>query len=223
MMSMKYGGLDPKEFDKRAVVTIPFYNELHENVIEVISHSGVTPNVWLDTGCGTGKLLSLSMGRFKDTEFIMADPMEGMLDIAKERSGERPKYICSPTDALKIPDSSVDVITAVLSHHYYSPEDRMKAESNCFRMLRPGGIFVTVENTAPLTDVGLNMGLETWKDKQMSAGRPECEADEHMRRYGTEFFPITAPQHIEQLKKIGFSVVELFRYTYMQAGFYAIK
>ncbi|UAL08328.1 MAG: class I SAM-dependent methyltransferase [Candidatus Methanogranum gryphiswaldense] len=220
---MKYGGLEPKEFDSNAVMTIPEYDRIHENVVDIVAHSGVKPGTWLDTGCGTGKLVSICIDRYDHTDFIMADPMEGMLEIAMKRAGPRPRYICSPTDKLDLCDESIDVITAVLSHHYYSPAERIVAEKNCFRMLRPGGIFVTVENTAPRTEKGLAIGLEIWKEKQLLAGKTPKDSDDHMKRYGTEFFPIGIQQHIEQLSDIGFSTVEIFRLSYIQAGFYAIK
>ena len=43
-------------------------------------------------------------------------------------------------------DSEYDVITAVQSHHYYRPDERARAVSNCYRALRNGGIFITFEN-----------------------------------------------------------------------------
>lgn len=163
------------------------------------------------------------MGRMPDTCFIMADPSEGMLEIAKKRAGSDPRYIRCCTGSLDLPDCSVDVITAVLSHHYCTEDERRAAETNCFRMLRPGGIYVTVEHTAPYTAEGLRIGMEVWRSKQISAGKSSKDADEHMKRYDTEYFPIGIEEHMELMSSIGFDTVELFMRSYMQAGFYAIK
>ncbi len=57
----------------------------------------------------------------------------------------------------------------------------------------------------------------------MDNGRTEQEADQHIARYGKEFLPITAEGHLNALAQAGFSVVELFWFSQMQAGFYAIK
>lgn len=45
----------------------------------------------------------------------------------------------------------------------------------------------------------------------------------HMKRRGAEVFPITIAEHIELLKSCGFKCVELLWFSYMQAGFFAIK
>ncbi len=57
----------------------------------------------------------------------------------------------------------------------------------------------------------------------MDNGRTEQEADQHIARYGKEFLPITAEAHLGALGQSGFRVVELFWFSQMQAGFYAIK
>jgi tRNA (cmo5U34)-methyltransferase len=38
-----------------------------------------------------------------------------------------------------------------------------------------------------------------------------------------EFVPITAEEHFDAFAQTGFRVVELFWFSQMQAGFYAIK
>ncbi|MDP4182711.1 MAG: class I SAM-dependent methyltransferase, partial [Bacillota bacterium] len=72
-------------------------------------------------------------------------------------------------------------------------------------------------------DEGVRIGKNRWKKFQMESGKTEEEAQKHVDRFGIEFFPITIIEYIELLRKTGFSSVELFWYSYMQAGFYAIK
>ena len=62
--------------------------------------------------------------------------------------------------------------------------------------------------------------LETYEIK---AGRTPEEVKSHSARYNREFFPITIKEHLELLKKTGFSTAELFWHSYMQSGFYAVK
>jgi tRNA (cmo5U34)-methyltransferase len=38
-----------------------------------------------------------------------------------------------------------------------------------------------------------------------------------------EYFPITVEEHLDLLRNCGFGAVEMFWYSYMQAGFYCIK
>jgi len=47
--------------------------------------------------------------------------------------------------------------------------------------------------------------------------------ENHLKRFNVEYFPINIEEHLSLLRKSGFSVVEMFWYSYMQAGFYCIK
>lgn len=220
---MHTGNLIAGDFDARAQKVVPCYLDIHKDVLDLVGHAIGEPRVWLDTGCGTGTLVSKIIGDHPETQFILADPSRDMLDIAEGKVEGNVRFLCGTTDSLDLPDESVDVITAVLCHHYYQRGERIAAERNCFRMLRKGGLFVTVEHTAPDTEDGLCIALSRWKDMQVAAGRSEEEAEEHLTRYGREFFPITASEHLAQLNDIGFRAAEMFRRTYVQSGFYAIK
>jgi len=101
--------------------------------------------------------------------------------------------------------------------------ERIKALRACREALKPGGLFVTFENIAPRTAAGVRFGLAAWKQFLMDNGRTEQEADQQIARYGKELLPITVEEHLDALAQAGFSVVELFWFSQMQAGFYAIK
>jgi len=50
-----------------------------------------------------------------------------------------------------------------------------------------------------------------------------CEYDKnvkHLKRFNKAYFPITISEHLDLLKQCGFSVAELFWYSYMQACHY---
>jgi hypothetical protein len=49
------------------------------------------------------------------------------------------------------------------------------------------------------------------------------EAEAHVERFDSEFFPLTVTEHLELLREAGFRTAELFWYSYMQAGVFAIR
>ena len=116
-----------------------------------------------------------------------------------------------------------DVITAIQCHHYLSREGRAKASRVCYDLLSEGGVYITFENTRPLTEEGITIGKRYWRNFQLSSGRSEEEVEKHLERFDTEYFPITIEEHLKLLRETGFRTVELFWYSYMQAGFYCIK
>jgi tRNA (cmo5U34)-methyltransferase len=218
------------EYDQKIRRTIPFYDIIHAEVLRLVKL--VRPDVqsWVDTGCGTGGLVEQAFGRFSAARFILADPSEAMLAQARARLAHRESArltilppIGSADLALHVEKNSADVVTAIQCHHYLQPPERIKALRACREILKPGGLLVTFENIAPRTAEGVRFGLAAWKQFLMENGRTEPEAEQHIARYGKEFLPITAGDHLDALVQAEFGAAEIFWYSRMQAGFYAIK
>jgi tRNA (cmo5U34)-methyltransferase len=213
-------------YDAQVRNTIPHYDDFHEQTINLIKAMHLQPRTWLDTGCGTGTLAEKAMKAFPNTQFTLADPSAQMLDAAKNKlkNALNVRFLnASATQNLVLQKEEFDAITSIQSHHYLSPNERMKATAVCFELLSPRGVYVTFENIQPATPKGMAIGKENWKLFQLSKGRDKCVVEEHLQRFGVEYLPITVKEHISLLKKTGFSTVELLWYSYMQAGFYCIK
>ena len=67
-----------------------------------------------------------------------------------------------------------------------------------------------------------DIDLSTLRDG-LAAGRSEEAVAAHTSRYGTEYYPLTAGDHLDLLRQTGFSAAELFWRSYLQCGFYAIR
>jgi tRNA (cmo5U34)-methyltransferase len=219
----------PEDYDNKISTVLPYYKSFHEETINLVASLPEKPKVWMDTGCGTGTFISKAIEHFPDTKFLMLDPSEGMLKQTRE------KLSSCTCDRVKILEASAtqdftqglsekpDVITAIQCHHYLDMQNRKKAVEKCYELLKEGGFFITFENISPLTEEGISVGKRYWGDFQRVHGRTEDEIKIHLERFGTEYFPITVEQHLKLLRETGFRTVELFWYSYMQAGFYCIK
>ena len=53
--------------------------------------------------------------------------------------------------------------------------------------------------------------------------RGKSAAASHIKRFGVEYFPVSIEEHLSLLRETGFKSVELLWFSYLQAGFYAIK
>lgn len=215
-------------YDAQVRNTIPHYDLFHQETLNLIKAMHLEPKNWLDTGCGTGTLVQKASPAFPKTHFILADPSKEMLKIAKSKlagvSGGTVDFL-EPTDTQNLPRdiAKLDVVTAIQAHHYGSPVERRKATRVCFDLLVPGGVYVTFENICPLTELGLRIGKENWRNFQLSTGKDAETVDKHLQRFGAEFQPITVEEHLALLRETGFSTVEMLWYSVMQAGFYAVK
>lgn len=216
------------DYDLQIKKTIPFYEFFHEETIRLVQSLESSPKRWLDTGCGTGTLVAKALSSFPDTRFILADPSESMLLQAKAKliGANRPIVFIESTGSEDLRGKvheRVDVITAISAHHYLSREGRRQAVEACFELLNPGGLFITFENIRPLTSDGITLGQRSWAGFQVDQGKTPEAAAQHMKRFDTEYFPITILEHLQLLKDAGFKSVEMLWYSRMQAGFFAIK
>ena len=218
------------EYDQKVRQTIPFYDTIHAEVTRLVKLIRPEVKCWVDTGCGTGRVAEQALRDFPAAEFILADPSEAMLVQTRGRLTNYDSArltilppIGSADLELHVANNTADVITAIQCHHYMQRPERIKALRACREVLKPGGLFITFENIAPRTAEGVRFGLAAWKHFLMDNGRTEQEADQQIARYGKELLPITAEEHLDALAQAGFGVVEIFWYSQMQAGFYAIK
>ncbi|MDN5308669.1 MAG: tRNA (cmo5U34)-methyltransferase [Methanolobus sp.] len=219
----------PEDYDTKISTVLPYYSSFHQETINLVRSFPGTPKLWLDTGCGTGSLVSAAIRQFPDTKFLLLDPSESMLEQARRKLSPCPPERLGFLKASATQEFSgeleerPDVITAIQCHHYLDRENRKKAVRVCYELLRKGGIFITFENIRPLTDEGINVGKRYWGSFQKACGRSDEETGQHLKRFGTEYFPITVEEHLALLRETGFRAVELFWYSYMQAGFYCIR
>jgi tRNA (cmo5U34)-methyltransferase len=216
-------------YDDQILNTVPNYDCFHRETVDIVCAAGIEPRVWLDTGAGTGTLVSICLDLFPKTLFLIADPSAEMLTEAKEKLcdfGTDRVRILEPSDSqsLKLPDDlRPDVITAIQSHHYLSAEEREAATKNCYDMLSPGGIFITFENTRPFSETGIEIAKRKWGRYQESRGKTKEQVEAHLARFDKEYFPISIEEHHALYRSCGFKTVELLWYSYMQAGFYCLK
>ena len=212
------------QYDDNIRRVIPFYDEIYRQIFSLIhAYFGSRPLSVLDTGCGTGHFGCMAQDMLSLSELVLCDPSAEMLAAAADKLKNNPcQMLHVGSESLPF-ENRFDVVTAIQSHHYFDKAARKTAVSHCFRALRPNGLFICFENTAPDTSIGKKLMLRQLEEFEYQCGRSKEEIQRHSNRYGSEFFPITINDHLSLLRETGFSCAELFWHTYMQSGFYAIK
>lgn len=216
------------DYDVNVRQTIPFYEEFHRQTIERIRLIHAQPRLWLDTGCGTGYLVRCALEAFPNTHFVLADPSAGMLSKArKQLQGfqQRVTFIELPTGTelnTALPNKP-EVVTAIMCHHYRSPEKKKDITTSLYNLLAPAGLYITFENIRPNSPHATQLALEQWRLFQESQGRSPATVQAHLDRFDQDYFPIAIEEHLKLLKDCGFTEAHLLWHSYMQAGFYSIK
>lgn len=218
------------QYDAEVRKVIPYYDAIQTETIDLVRTLAGEPAVWLDTGAGTGALVSRALPQFPRTQFVVADPSAGMLGQARARLGGMPESrvrFLEPTGSDGLPRVATGLcaqaVTAIMCHHYLKPEERRAAVRGCFEIMAPGGVLVIFENVATDTPRGAEIQAMRRNEFQRRQGRTEEEIARQTARFGTELLPVSVGEHIALLREVGFATVELFWRAQLQAGFYAVK
>lgn len=211
------------EYDEKIKKTIPYYEDIYRQILDIAENYEQKSIKWLDVGCGTGKLAEILHCKSYIEQLVLCDTSKEMLNIAKQnyRDGNV-QFEQQDVRSLEY-KNQFDVVTAVMVNHYLQPSQRKQSIKNCYNALKNGGIFITFENFAPNSEKGKDMFLNRWSSWQLHQGKSCEECNNHKDRYNKSYFPITVAEHIKLIHECGFESVELLWLSYMQVGILGIK
>lgn len=213
------------EYDAKIKQTIPYYDDIYVQVLDLVKALEKDKMVWLDIGCGTGKVVKEASEKLDVSKFVLCDTSESMLKQAKyllESSIKDIEFLNCSAQQISFADT-FDVITAIQVNHYLDWDNRIAALQKCYDALKNEGLFITFENIKPFTECGTAIALTRWKNYQIQQGKDVEEAQQHINRYGKDYYPITFTEHLEIMKVCGFKSVEVFWVSFMQVGLFGIK
>jgi SAM-dependent methyltransferase len=136
----------------------------------------------IDLGCGTGPLLPLLLGRFK--EVVALDFAPAMIERSRERLGdtaERVRFLHRPMHDLADLAGTMDLAIAINSLVMPDPRQIDQTLSAIHAALRPGGRFLgavpaidaIMYQTMLLLDRSLELGLELREAERQAAEHAE--------------------------------------------------
>lgn len=102
----------------------------------------------LDAGCGTGSLSMALACVPAGVETFACDISPAMIDVARSNSkwaGLDVKYGVASIKDLPYPDITFDVVFTNIMFHHLDEDEKRRAVLEVFRVLKPGGAFVSAE------------------------------------------------------------------------------
>ncbi len=213
------------EYDSKISSALPYYEEFHSQVMDMVRAMNFKKINWLDTGCGTGKTARKALAELSGMEitFTLCDISGEMLKIARGMLGDNGITYRNISSQELDYREQFDIVTAIQCHYYLPRAERETAVKNCFQALKENGIFITFENIRLENDNADLIAVRRWQNYMLSKGRKQQEIQSHIERCGTEILPITITEHFDLLKKSGFRWAEPLWFSYVQAVFFAIK
>ncbi|CAN5732110.1 class I SAM-dependent methyltransferase [soil metagenome] len=165
---LKHGLPSPTDYDDIAEryadgVDSRTWNALYERPNTLALLPDVKDRDVLDAGCGNGWYADWLATR--GARVIAVDRSERMVDIARNRLGDRARVFASDLSDLSLEPASLDLVVSSLVLHYIP--NLYRAFSAIARALRPGGTFVfsTYHPATPGSKLSLETRLveEHWK------------------------------------------------------------
>ncbi len=122
-----------------------FFDRIQKAALNIVEKQ-YTPEVVLDIGCGTGRLLRKVGKRWPMARLIGVDAAEGMIEKARQLTPNATFYV-SKAESLPLPDVSVDIVFSTASFHHW--QDKEKALLEIRRVLRSRGWFFLADIWPP--------------------------------------------------------------------------
>jgi ubiquinone/menaquinone biosynthesis C-methylase UbiE len=122
-----------------------FFDRVQRRVLNLAKEK-CNPEVILDVGCGTGRLLRKAKQQWPKAHLIGVDAADKMIQQATQLFPEAEFHVAM-AEALPLLDASVDLALSTLSFHHWS--DQTKGISEIARVLRPQGLFLLADIIIP--------------------------------------------------------------------------
>lgn len=109
-----------KEYDINRKRFIPCFEDYYESTTKFLTSNIKAPKRVLDLGAGTGLLTSFWYKYFPESEYVLVDIADKMLEVAKERFSGLENVSYQVLDyAKELPDEAFEIIISALSIHLF--------------------------------------------------------------------------------------------------------
>jgi tRNA (cmo5U34)-methyltransferase len=216
-------------FDDMVSRSVPFYDEIHRILLDIVDRACTRLDKIYDLGCSTGTTISIVdkhvSTRGLHPRFIGIDNSASMLDKCRmkvEASGVRDCTLqCRNIEETEIVDADLVIMNYTLQ--FLDPEKRQQVLQGIHQGLRPGGIFVLSEKIKTDEPHVQELLTELYYDFKRRNGYSELEISQKREALENVLRPVTSEQQLAALRESGFTKVDMIFRWYNFASYIAIR
>jgi tRNA (cmo5U34)-methyltransferase len=215
-------------FDDMISRSIPFYREIIDRQVQMVSRYYQPDTTIYDLGCSNGNLLLQTCRRMGDAGFkmIAVDNSAPMLAAFQERLastpyGDRVTLVCQNIGETPIENASVVVLNFTLQFLPKTERDAMA--SKIYTGLNPGGAFLFSEKITHRDPHLSDLQQDFYYAFKRENGYSDLEISQKREALEKILIPETMEQHLGRLRQVGFQAIEVWQKWFNFAALIAIK
>lgn len=203
---------------------VPGYDDMCRIACELLPVTDSSIEV-VDLGAGTGLFSQLVMNVYPTAHFTLWDVADKMLDVARTRfmnTGAQLTYIVNDYRMFN-ELNSCDLVISSLSIHHLSDQEKKDLFQNIYRALKPGGMFLNLDQIKGPTPELQNLYCQKWEEITRRNGASDEEVAgglERRRLYDRE---ATLANQLQWLHDAGFEEVDCVYKHWLMGLFCAQK
>ena len=211
-------------YDRSRHALIPDHDELYAAAVDALALAAGAPVRVLDLGAGTGGFSAEVVNRYPQANFHLIDISDKMLAQAKAKFAGDERFSFAVLDATNAPlgEDWDRVISSFVIHHF-PHEDKRAVFTRIANALKPGGIFVNVDQVQACSQAVQDIHMRLWKKDVLAAGALPQDLEDGLKRMAEMDINAELDDQILWLQQAGFSSVEVAYRNYFYAVFVARK
>lgn len=215
----QFDELVAEAFDDMVSRSVPFYDEIHRILLDVLNRFSKPDQLVYDLGCSTGTTIKMASEFLsqhdKKTRFIGVDSSAPMLQKCREKldAANIQNFELLEEDIEKLELEDCDFVIMNYTLQFLPVAKRKEVLSRIYRALKPGGVLFLSEKVKTDNPTFDELYVDLYYDFKRRNGYSELEISQKREALENVLIPLTPKQQIKQLKASGFERSEmLFRW-----------
>ncbi|HFD80753.1 MAG TPA: carboxy-S-adenosyl-L-methionine synthase CmoA [Gammaproteobacteria bacterium] len=216
-------------FDDMVSRSVPFYDEIHRILLDIVDRACPRLEKVYDLGCSTGTTISILSkhldGKGIRPSFIGIDNSENMLVKCREKIAASGVHDCT-LHCRNIEDTEItdaDLVVMNYTLQFLDPEERLQVLKNIHDGLRPGGVFVLSEKIRVDQPQVQELLTELYYDFKRRNGYSELEISQKREALENVLRPITPGEQLQSLREAGFTRADMIFRWYNFASYIGLR
>lgn len=213
-------------FDDMVSRSVPFYDEIHKIIRDLLNYRFVDGDTIVDLGCSTGTTIELMSQHLwdKKASFIGVDNSAPMIEKAKTKCANLwHPLVLQKSDIQNVELDQVGFIVMNYTLQFIAKERRLELLKKIHQGLRPGGTFIYTEKIDSQDGEIHDLLTKLYYDFKRRQGYSDLEIAQKREALEKVLVPYTSEEQLGLLNKAGFKKSAMIFRWYNFACFMGIK